>query len=89
MNYELRIMNCLLCCLDILVNLVVEVALLVLALDLLVAVECLVHLSESGEDLTGLVTLESDLAIMLDPGAHTVTGPAGLSGSCRWRNRFI
>lgn len=42
-----------------------------------------------GEDLTGLVTLESDLAIMLDPGAHTVTGPAGLSGSCRWRNRFI
>ena len=42
-----------------------------------------------GEDLTNLVTLESDLAIMLDPGSHTITAPTGVTGTAKWRNRYI
>ena len=46
-------------------------------------------ITNDGEDITGLVTLESDLAIMLEPGTHTFTAPAGLTGTVAWRNRYI
>ena len=54
MNYELLIVNCLLSCLDVLVNLVVHAALLVLALDLVEALQSLILLTESDVDLTSL-----------------------------------
>lgn len=46
-------------------------------------------ITNDGEDITSLVTLESDLAIMLEPGTHTFTAPAGISGTVTWRNRYI
>ena len=42
-----------------------------------------------GEDITAQVTLASDLAIMLDPGTHTITAPEGVTGTAKWRNRYI
>lgn len=45
--------------------------------------------NNSIEDITALLTLESDIAFMLEPGEHTFTCPAGVTGSVRWQNRFI
>ena len=42
-----------------------------------------------GDDVTGLATLESDLALMLEPGEHTITAPTGVTGTCAWHNRFM
>lgn len=46
-------------------------------------------ITNDGVDITNLITLESDLAIMLEPGTHTVGFPEGLTGTCSWQNRFI
>ena len=46
-------------------------------------------ITNNGDDITSQATLESDLAIMLAPGTHTVTAPTGLTGTAKWRNRYI
>lgn len=42
-----------------------------------------------GDDITNMVTLESDLALMLEPGEHTITTPNNMSTFITWRDRYI
>ncbi len=43
----------------------------------------------NGENIASLLTLDSEPYIMAAPGALAVTLPAGVTGTVKWRNRWI